>query len=128
MSGRRYVDALLPLKGRGATRLRSNVSLHPDWRLVPGELFAKYRPIDLQREPRGSRLRNENGYYAPCSICRRTVAEIRLEGCTQCPYAPTPDEVAEARRRQEAIVEDARALEERINAALGRRAHRARIS
>ena len=128
MSGRRAVDALSQLGHRGATRLRSNVSQHADWGLVPGELVAVHRPLEMHRARPGTRQRDERDYYTPCAICDRTVARLLLEGCRQCSDAPAPEMVADVRARHEAVVREARELEAKINARLGRRAHAARIS
>jgi hypothetical protein len=58
-------------------------------------------------------------YYQPCSICRRTVDAINLEGCDQCSHAPAP-EVARANREQhDAVLQrvyEERALVQRSSA------------
>lgn len=69
-----------PLIPRGTVTVRSNVTISDgDWHLIPGDVLKKYffreegKITDQQRE--------EMMYYAPCSICKRTIFQINEEGC-----------------------------------------------
>jgi len=59
-----------------------------------------------------------NPPYEPCSVCRRTIAEINLTGCTQCPHAPSPAAVERAQDAYRQQVDKARRRERDENAAL----------
>ena len=92
-------------RSTGAVTVRSNIVLEPDrWDLVPGELL-----YELGRMNNATRHQHlEHMYYQPCSVCGRTIAEINLQGCDRCTYAPSPSAVANAqelhqRRVQEAV-------------------------
>jgi len=99
----------------GAITVRSNVVLEPDrWDLVPGELLPASR-----RSVKPTRLQHrERMYYEPCAICRRPIVEINLRGCTQCPYAPSRAEVADAHARHQQTIADATTRETAENAEL----------
>lgn len=100
----------------GKVRIRSNVVLdHDSWRLVPGEIVARYRPghFALPNRP-ALQQRDERMYYEPCSICRRTADAINLDGCDECPHAPSPEKARANRERHAALLE--RVLEERARA------------
>jgi hypothetical protein len=62
--------------------LRSNVTEETRWTLVPGDLIAIWKPhylVATSSEP--SRLqREEEMYYRPCALCKRTLYEIRAGG------------------------------------------------
>jgi len=107
---------------RGEITVRSNVVLEPGrWDLVPGELLHALRRMD-----QATRLQHdEHMYYEPCCVCRRTIAEINLTGCTQCPHAPSPAAVERARDAYRRQVEQARGRELKENAALHKKDHRA---
>src|SRR4051812_17293154 len=108
---------MTPRQTRGAVRIRSNVVLDQDrWDLVPGELL-----YELRRMDKANRLQHdEHMYYQPCSLCRRTIAEINLSGCTQCPHAPSPAAVERAREVYRSRVDEAQRRELEENAALRR--------
>jgi len=68
------------LNPRGTVTVRSNVTvLNFDRDLIPGDVLKRYffrvegKITDQQRE--------EMMYYAPCSICKRTIFQINEEGC-----------------------------------------------
>ncbi len=69
-----------PLIPRGTVTVRSNVTISDgDWHLIPGDVLKRYfirvegKIAEQQRE--------EMMYYAPCSICNRTIFQINEEGC-----------------------------------------------
>jgi hypothetical protein len=99
----------------GAVTIRSNVALGPDrWDLVPGELLRQWRS-----SPKPTRLQHdEHMYYEPCSVCQRPIVEINLRGCTQCPYAPSPAQVADADGRHHQTIAQATSRERAENAEL----------
>lgn len=101
-------------RSRGQIKLRSNVVIDGGrWDLVPGELFHKWR-----RREEATRLQHEEHmYYEPCSVCQRPIVRIELEGCTQCPYAPTPEQVDGHRARHARTIEEAKQHEAHENAA-----------
>lgn len=105
----------------GEITVRSNVVLEPArWDLVPGELLH-----ELRRMGKATRLQHdEHMYYMPCSICRRTIVEINLSGCTRCRHAPSPSEVARTREAYQRRVDEARRREAEENAALSRNGRR----
>jgi hypothetical protein len=98
----------------GEITVRSNVVLESGrWDLVPGELFHALRRMD-----KATRLQHdEHMYYEPCSVCRRTIVEINLKGCTQCPHAPSPAAVERAQDAYRQQVDEARRREREENAA-----------
>ena len=65
---------------RGTITVRSNVTIsNSDWYLIPGDVLKRYffrveGKITAQQ-------REEMMYYAPCSICKRTIFQINEEGC-----------------------------------------------
>lgn len=97
----------------GAITVRSNVVTEPGrWDLVPGELLFKFR-----RMQGATRLQHaEHMYYEPCSVCRRTIADINLTGCDRCTHAPPPASVLGAQDAHRARVAAARELESQENA------------
>jgi hypothetical protein len=99
----------------GKVTVRSNIVLEPEgWDLVPGELLHALRRMD-----KANRLqRDEHMYYEPCSVCRRTIIAINLQGCTQCTYAPSPAAVERAQDAHRQQVDAARHREIEENAAL----------
>jgi hypothetical protein len=101
----------------GSVTIRSNVVLDPGrWDLVPGELL-----YELRRMDRATRLqRDEHMYYAPCSICRRTIVEINLNGCSQCAHSPSPAAVEREQGAYYRRVEEALQHEREENGRLGR--------
>lgn len=105
----------------GDVTVRSNVVMEPHrWDLVPGELLHT-----LRRRTKATRLQHdEHMYYVPCSICHRTIVEINLNGCTQCPHAPSPSAVARNQASYHRRVDEARSRELEENAALDRNGHR----
>lgn len=69
-----------PLIPRGTVTVRSNVTISDgDWHLIPGDVLKRYffrvegKITEQQKE--------EMMYYAPCSICKRTIFQINEEGC-----------------------------------------------
>jgi hypothetical protein len=102
-------------RDHGHITVRSNVVLGPGrWDLVPGELLHALRRMD-----NATRLQHdEHMYYEPCSVCRRTIAEINLSGCDQCTHAPSPNAVEKARDAYRQRFEEARRREVDENAAL----------
>lgn len=109
----------------GLITVRSNVVLEPGrWDLVPGELLHALRRMD-----NATRLQHdEHMYYEPCSVCRRTIAEINLSGCDRCTHAPSPKGVEKARDVYRQQVDEARRREVAENAALREEADGARPS
>lgn len=69
----------------GAIKFRSNVVRgNQSWDLVPGDLVKKYRDrLPPLWEPT-KRQHYEEMYFVPCSLCRRTWHQIRLEGSESC--------------------------------------------
>lgn len=69
---------------------RPNVAPSPDverdveslWKLVPGDLVAKWKPqyFASGRPDATSRQKEERWFYVPCSICRRMISQIVAEG------------------------------------------------
>lgn len=102
----------------GAITVRSNVVMDSDrWDLVPGELL---HAIGRGRQ-KTPLQHDEHMYYAPCSVCERTIAEINLTGCTRCGHAPTPSEILGAQDAHREQVAAARHREARENAAIAAR-------
>jgi hypothetical protein len=101
----------------GKITVRSNVVLEPGrWDLVPGELLHALRRMD-----NATRLQHdEHMYYEPCSVCRRTIAEINLKGCTRCIDAPSPASVERSLDAHRLQIDQARRRELEENAALRR--------
>jgi hypothetical protein len=105
----------------GAVIIRSNIVLAHGRtdaifaEFIPGELLHRmpYMPRPTPRQ------HDEQMYYVPCSICRRTVMEINLTGCSQCARAPRPSAVANAQREHRLRLEEARAREREENDAVG---------
>ena len=99
----------------GSVRIRSNVVTEKNRvDLVPGDLI---HLMPAMREE--TRLQHdEHMYYVPCSLCRRTIAEILLTGCDRCPFAPSPGSVLASREEYRRRVDRARELEVEENAAL----------
>ena len=75
----------------GTVRLRSNICFESEhdvdtrqfgWAMVPGELLEelleRHRSSGYQLT---ERQQAETGYYKPCSICKRLIYEINLNGC-----------------------------------------------
>lgn len=64
--------------GQGVIRVRSNVSLSKDWRLIPGDAIRSYNmdvgELTLEQE-------EEKMRYEPCCRCHRTIYEIMEFGC-----------------------------------------------
>ena len=102
-------------RDHGQITVRSNVVLEPGrWDLVPGELLHALRRMD-----KATRLQHdEHMYYEPCSVCRRTIAEINLSGCDRCAHAPSPNAVEKARDAYRQQVDKARRREADENTAL----------
>jgi hypothetical protein len=100
----------------GSITVRSNVAMQPKsgrdlWDLVPGELRH-----GLGRGRKATRLQNlEHMYYQPCAICRRTIAEINMTGCSECEHAPASAQVLGAQERHWEQVAAARHLEAEEN-------------
>lgn len=109
----------------GRVTIRSNIVLEPGrWDLVPGELLHALRRMD-----NATRLQHdEHMYYEPCSVCRRTIAAINLNGCDQCIHAPSPKAVEQARGAYQQQVDAARRREAEENAALREDADRRHAS
>lgn len=109
----------------GQITVRSNVVLEPGrWDLVPGELLHALRRMD-----KATRLQHdEHMYYEPCSVCRRTIAEINLRGCDRCTHAPSPEAVEKARDAYRDQVDEARGREADENAVLHEDSDRPRPS
>lgn len=86
-SGSGIRGALRELPGTragGEIRLRPNVTSDSDaWQLVPGDIVTNYRPnhFDKRNSEVPAKQRDEQTYYARCSICHRTIMEIKLQGC-----------------------------------------------
>jgi hypothetical protein len=106
----------------GAVIIRSNVVLPHARRdlilseLIPGELLHRM-PYMTRPTPR---QHDEQMYYVPCSICRRTIMEINLTGCSQCMRAPRPAAVENAQREHRLRVEKAKRREQEENDAIGK--------
>ena len=62
----------------GAIRVRSNVSLTADHRLIPGDALRSY---NLDIDELTAEQREEKMRYEPCSLCHRTIYEIFEFGC-----------------------------------------------
>lgn len=99
---------------RGSIRLRSNLALldGPDakkraWEMVPGDLAVSYRKELVHSRHANRRQQEEWLLYEPCSLCRRGVDEIFLEGCDRngCESPLDPDRIREARHRFQAARE-----------------------
>ena len=105
----------------GDVAVRSNVVLELErWDLVPGELLHALRRMD-----KANRLQHdEHMYYVPCSICRRTIVEINLNGCTQCPHAPSLSAVGRTQETYRRRVDEARTREHEENDAFARNGRR----
>lgn len=102
----------------GTVTVRSNVVMDGDrWNLVPGELL---HAIGRGRD-RTPLQHDEHMYYAPCSVCERTIAEINLTGCTRCRHAPAPSEILGAQDAHRERVAAARRREASENAAIAAR-------
>lgn len=96
---------------RGDVRLRFNVVMVGEseaarraaWSLVPGEIAQQYRPGLLSMRGADRRQLVENGYYLPCSRCRRLAYEIGRDGCADpgCSDPPSDAAVAAAQARNE---------------------------
>ena len=99
----------------GNVTIRSNVVLEPDrWDLIPGEILN-----DLRGLRHATRLQHdEHMYYMPCSICRRTIVEINVRGCTQCPHAPLPEAVEKVQKAYRQRIHEALRREDADNVAL----------
>lgn len=112
-------------RSHGNVTVRSNVVLESGrWDLVPGELLH-----ELGRMEKASRLQHaERMYYVPCSVCRRSIVDINLNGCTQCPYAPSPSAVTRTQEAYRQRVDEARRRENAENASLARNGRRARAA
>ncbi|QBQ53823.1 Hsp70 family protein [Nitrosococcus wardiae] len=69
----------------GAIKFRSNIVRgDQSWDLVPGDLVKKYRNrLPPLWEPT-RRQHDEKMYYVPCTYCKRTWYQIRLEGSENC--------------------------------------------
>jgi hypothetical protein len=65
-------------KVQGVIRVRSNVSLTADWRLIPGDAIRSY---NLDIDEFTSEQQEERMRYEPCSLCHRTIYEIFEFGC-----------------------------------------------
>jgi hypothetical protein len=105
----------------GKVRIRSNVVLEEvnvrkdHWALVPGEIVERYRRGHFSDKP-SLRQKDEKMYYEPCSVCRRTIDIINLEGCDQCSHAPSAEAARANRERHDAVLQrvyDERALVQR---------------
>lgn len=96
---------------RGDVRLRSNVVIEGENEaarrsastLIPGEIAQQYKPGLLSMPGADRRQRAENGYYLPCSRCRRLANEIGRDGCADpaCAAPPSEAAVAAAQARHE---------------------------
>ena len=63
----------------GEVRIRSNVCTDPSaWHLVPGDVIRRF---SLSLHGLTQKQKDELMYYAPCSICYRTIFEINEDGC-----------------------------------------------
>jgi molecular chaperone DnaK len=73
----------------GAVRLRSNVVTdNKSWSHVPGDIIEEWRSswFDSRAGNASARQNNEKDYYRPCSMCKRNICQIELEGC-DCGHA-----------------------------------------
>lgn len=85
---------------QGAVRLRSNVvSQENSWRDVPGDLVESWREnwFDTRAGNASARQQAERDYYRLCSMCRRSLCQINLEGC-DCGYAISKADASERNR------------------------------
>lgn len=92
-----------PGHAKGAVKLRSNVvrGQHA-WELVPGDIVGRYRPSYLDSVMQ-KRQHDEKMYYVPCTNCRRTIHQIRMQGCEQC-NSPLTAGAPERRRKLEQVI------------------------
>lgn len=69
--------------------MRTNVALadgggprEDPWRLIPGDIVARWRPHHLSKGPNSAteRQKQEELFYTPCSYCGRTISQINAEG------------------------------------------------
>lgn len=63
---------------KGLVRIRSNVSDHRDWNLVPGDEMRRHK---LHYDGLTQKQHDEMMYYEPCAKCQRTVYDIYEFGC-----------------------------------------------
>lgn len=94
-----------PRHAQGSVKLRSNVvrGQHA-WELVPGDIIGHYRPSYLDPILQKRQL-DEKMYYVPCGECRRTIHEVRIQGCTLC-NSPLTAEAPVRRKRLEQVIAD----------------------
>lgn len=92
-------------RAKGAVRLRSNVVNQANsWRDVPGDIIETWRPYWFNNEAANATPRQiaERDYYRLCSICKRNLCQIELNGC-DCGHAISV--AAASKRRAELGIE-----------------------
>ncbi len=74
-----------PKREAGAIKFRSNIVRgNQSWDLVPGDLVERYRDRLPPLWQPTRRQHDEKMYYVPCTYCKRTWHQIRLEGSEDC--------------------------------------------
>jgi len=74
------------IQNRSNVTARTNVSVKPDRRVVPGDVARLNWPeyFGVQSREPTLRQKQEDEFYTPCALCHRLPTEFNADGCEQC--------------------------------------------
>lgn len=81
--GEQAGPGLAALPAGSLVRIQSNISVEPDWKLVPGDLVARWQVgwFDDRARQYADWQKREHDYYKSCPFCTRSRYEFARDGC-----------------------------------------------